>query len=247
VDGVVFEAVEAAQPLHANLIEFPRELVATRKIRPRLAEGPSASAGDAMQLSIFEVDPGSISIEPLAAEVRSEAGAPALGPDWAGSGWLGIELDAHPRAEAEAEDARAVAVPALQPASMSLRLMATVVDISLVAGAFFAVAMLVMRNMTELPALKGMEMASALALLAVGVVYLVFFFTLAEGTPGMKWARISLCTFSDEMPTREQRCARLVAMVLSVLPVGLGVAWAIFDEEHLSWHDRLSQTYLRRG
>jgi hypothetical protein len=49
------------------------------------------------------------------------------------------------------------------------------------------------------------------------------------------------------MPTREQRCARLVAMVLSVLPVGLGVAWAIFDEEHLSWHDRLSQTYLRRG
>jgi len=24
------------------------------------------------------------------------------------------------------------------------------------------------------------------------------------------------------------------------------VAWAIFDEEHLSWHDRLSRTYLRK-
>jgi len=29
------EVVEAAQPIHANLIQFPRELVATRKIRPR--------------------------------------------------------------------------------------------------------------------------------------------------------------------------------------------------------------------
>ena len=34
------EAVEPAQPIHANLIEFPREIVATRKVRPRLAEGP---------------------------------------------------------------------------------------------------------------------------------------------------------------------------------------------------------------
>ena len=35
-------------------------------------------------------------------------------------------------------------------------------------------------------------------------------------------------------------------MVLSLLPIGLGVAWSIFDEEHLSWHDRFSQTYLRK-
>jgi uncharacterized RDD family membrane protein YckC len=37
-----------------------------------------------------------------------------------------------------------------------------------------------------------------------------------------------------------------VALILSLLPVGLGVAWAIFDEDHLTWHDRLSGTYLRR-
>jgi hypothetical protein len=29
--------------------------------------------------------------------------------------------------------------------------------------------------------------------------------------------------------------------------VGLGVAWSIFDEQRLSWHDRLSGTYLRTG
>jgi hypothetical protein len=27
--------------------------------------------------------------------------------------------------------------------------------------------------------------------------------------------------------------------------MGLGVAWAIFDDDHLNWHDRLSRTYQR--
>jgi hypothetical protein len=62
----------------------------------------------------------------------------------------------------------------------------------------------------------------------------------------MKYARISLCTFDDEKPTRAQMRSRLGALLLSVAPIGLGVAWAIFDEDHLSWHDRLSRTYLRR-
>ena len=62
----------------------------------------------------------------------------------------------------------------------------------------------------------------------------------------MKYARISLCTFDDETPTRAQMRNRLGALLLSALPVGLGLAWAIFDEDHLSWHDRLSRTYQRR-
>ena len=33
-----YEAVEAAQPIAANLIEFPREIVATRRMRPRITE-----------------------------------------------------------------------------------------------------------------------------------------------------------------------------------------------------------------
>jgi hypothetical protein len=31
-----------------------------------------------------------------------------------------------------------------------------------------------------------------------------------------------------------------------VLPLGLGLAWGLFDEEHLNWHDRLSRTYQRK-
>jgi len=32
---------------------------------------------------------------------------------------------------------------------------------------------------------------------------------------------------------------------LSILPLGLGLAWALFDEDRLTWHDRLSGTYPR--
>jgi len=250
-EGAV-EVVEPAEALHANLIEFPRELVATRKVRPRLAEGPYAGAGDAMgQLSIFEVDPGSISTEPAAAEivtVPAAAWSSVAGPEWTGSSWAGIKLDeSEPLPAAmETEDAPVKRTAALQPASMGLRLMATVVDCALMTFTFFVGAVIVMEKAKDLPALKEIELSAVVALVAVGALYQVLFFTLGAATPGMKWARLSLCTLTDAKPTRAQRCGRLVALVLSLLPVGLGVAWAIFDEDHLSWHDRLSGTYLRR-
>jgi uncharacterized RDD family membrane protein YckC len=83
------------------------------------------------------------------------------------------------------------------------------------------------------------------ALLVLGGLYQVLFFALGKATPGMHYAHLSLCTFEDQKPTQEQLRGRLWALLLSVLPLGLGVAWAIFDEEHLSWHDRLSGTYQR--
>jgi uncharacterized RDD family membrane protein YckC len=251
-DGNI-EVVEPAEPMHANLIEFPRELVATRKMRPRLADGPFAAAGDATgQLSIFEVDPGSISIEPPAPEIVTVPAAdwpsvaPVAGSDWTGSNWSGIKLDEPLPAAMEVEEAPAKRNVALQPASIGLRLMATVVDCALMTFAFFVAALVVMEKAKDLPTLREVEMSAVVALLAIGALYQVFFFTLGAATPGMKWARLSLCTLTDARPTRAQRCGRLIAMALSLLPVGLGVAWAIFDEEHLSWHDRLSGTYLRR-
>ena len=125
--------------------------------------------------------------------------------------------------------------------------MATAVDCSLMVGAFLSVAMVVMEKAQELPAMKEIEIGTAVALVAIGVVYQALFFALGTATPGMKWAHISVRTFSGVRPTRAQRCGRLLSLLLSLLPVGLGLAWAIFDEDHLSWHDRLSETYLRKS
>jgi uncharacterized RDD family membrane protein YckC len=240
--GEGYHVVEPAPPSHANLIEFPRELVATRKVRPRRAEGQCAVAAPSGQLSIFEVDPGSISTEPEAPAVVSAAIAPA----WHGPEWSGIELDAEPVTERVTETAVAAEAPYLELAPFGVRSMAAVVDGALIVSAFLAAAAAVSGHVKAMPPMKEVELISALALAAIAILYHALFFTLAEGTPGMKYAGVSLCTFDDESPSRAQMRSRLAGLLLSLLPVGLGVAWAIFDEEHLTWHDRLSRTYLRR-
>jgi uncharacterized RDD family membrane protein YckC len=238
IDGI--EPVEPARPLHANLIEFPREIVATRKVRPRLAEGRFAAIGES-QLSIFEVDPGSISTEPEGADTATEAAAPS----WQGPVWSGIELDAHPREQMAHEVAKAATGAALQPAPFSWRSMAAVVDFALILGVFLLVAVGAATQMKTLPSPRVMEVLSVAALLVLGALYQVIFFAIGQATPGMRYAHLSLCTFEDEKPTKAQLRSRLWALLLSVLPLGLGLAWAIFDEDHLSWHDRLSGTYQR--
>jgi uncharacterized RDD family membrane protein YckC len=240
-DGI--EIADAAQPMPANLIEFPVELDTTRKVRPRRDERPSAvEIEPERQLNIFEVDPGSILIQPEPVDAVNEAVATA----WTGSEWLGIELEEErvPEEIAPQADSRA---SALYPAPIHLRMMAAVVDVALIAGACVAFALAAAIHAQVLPAVREIELGAAVALAVAGLLYQAIFFTLAGRTPGMKYADISMCTFDDQIPICAQRLGRLGALLLSLLPVGLGVAWAIFDEERLSWHDRLSRTYLRKG
>ena len=92
------------------------------------------------------------------------------------------------------------------------------------------------------PVAAGALAASALVL---GALYLVLFFSFGESTPGMRFARIALCTCSDENPVRSAMRRRLLSTALSALPLGIGVLWAFVDEDNLSWHDRLSGMYQR--
>jgi uncharacterized RDD family membrane protein YckC len=232
------QAVEPELPIHANLIEFPRELVATRKVRPRLAE-KVGGADDLIgtQLSIFEVDPRAISTVPEPAV--------ALKPP-VGAEWTGIELDEQPLADLEPEHEVSKAEPELQLASMNRRVLSALIDATMIVGVFTAGFAFAASRLDQLPGLKTMEMAAAAGLLLTGLVYMAVFTVLTAATPGMRYARLSLCTFDDQVPNWVQRGGRLGGLLLSVLPLGLGLAWGLFDEEHLSWHDRLSRTYQRK-
>jgi uncharacterized RDD family membrane protein YckC len=287
----VFE--EPAGPpmaLPANLIEFPRQLVAPRKARPRYAEGPlRAAAGPAPgagQLRIFEVDPAQISTTP----VPAEAPAPQ---------WTSIWLDAPGTGPAETADASQFALtqpaagplanPSVRPAplpqiaSIPRRLAAAAIDASILLAGFLAFAatflLAACRSLpwhaaatvpTASPALDrhstmarlsahaaaqiavhtGLQPSLALAasVLVLALLYLLYqalFFTFSESTPGMRCARIALCTFDDENPTRRAMRRRILAVLVSFCPLGLGLLWAAFDEDRLAWHDRLTRTYQR--
>ena len=84
-------------------------------------------------------------------------------------------------------------------------------------------------------------------LLGVTAVITLFYralWCLANGdTPGMRFAGLRLVDFDGRRPDREQRGIRHVASVLSLLSAGLGLVWALVDEEHLTWHDHISKTF----
>ena len=306
-DPMGSSTVEPVQHLPANLIEFPRELVATRKARPRLAEGPFYDASHHnSQLSIFEVDPDLLTVP--ASEKH-----PAR-PDVAPPEWASIELDhrdhahyqshpgpsaanhaayaehsyvtsaeipagyanhaagsavaeppteaepveqmrpytpAEPRSQVSTRVAAPIAVstpaPELLVASMSDRLLASVVDGALVTLAFVAAAVVVIASTSHPPAGRMALIAGICGWLLFGLLYQFLFLSYAEeGTPGMRYARIALCTFDDDNPTVEQMRQRIPAMLLAALPACVGLGWALFDEDHLGWHDRLTRTYQRK-
>lgn len=225
---------ETPVPLPANLLEFPRQLVAARKARPRLAEGPLRDeAPRSSQLRIFEVEPEQISIAP----------AVAAGSEWSTS----IRLDAHTPGPAVATDGVPLA-PSLVPpqtAPLSLRTMATLVDAGLVLAASVLFVAVFARVAGQVP--TGLRAAVALAAVAVTLflLYQLLFFSFGDQTPGMRYAKIGLCTLSDENPTRSAMRKRILAQVAAAAPLGLGLLWSLLDEDGLGWHDRLSRMYQR--
>ena len=138
-------------------------------------------------------------------------------------------------------------VSELLVAPVSDRLLAAVVDGALVTLAFLAAAVVVIASTAHPPTGRIALIASGLGLVLFGALYQFLFLSYAEeGTPGMRYARIALCTFDDDNPTVAQMRKRIPAMLLSALPAGLGLLWAAFDGDHLSWHDRMTRTYQRK-
>ena len=87
-----------------------------------------------------------------------------------------------------------------------------------------------------------------LGVLAVLALFYRFLWCVANGdTPGMRFAGLKLVDFDGRVPDREQRGRRQVASFLSLVSAGLGLVWALVDEESLTWHDHISKTFPTIG
>jgi len=250
------EPAAPAQP--PQPIQAVQAAAASAKVSAWLEAGlNSGSAAPARQFNGHEVnsrdlrvqtwatDTVSAAVTGTAAETLAGAVATKAALDWRRPDWQGVN----------GGDELARQIPLLvgqvpiapQPAPMHLRLGAVLVDGGLTLGAVVAATLAVTLNLKEMPGIKEMAVGAAAVLVALGILYQLLFLTLGEATPGMKCAHVSLRTFDDERTTRGQRFGRLGALLLALLPAGLGVLWAVFDRDHLSLHDRLSGTYLRKS
>jgi uncharacterized RDD family membrane protein YckC len=180
----------------------------------------------------------------LMAEAAAAAVVARTAPEWPHPGWPGLNLEDQRMREIPL----LIAPPAvkLQPALLRVRFKAVVVDGALTLGAVLAATLAATLNLEGLPGMKAMALGVAAAAVLFAALYQILFLTLSKATPGMKAAHLVLRTLEDEEPTRAQRCGRLGALLLSLLPAGLGVLWAFFDRDRLSLHDWLSGTYLRK-
>jgi uncharacterized RDD family membrane protein YckC len=63
----------------------------------------------------------------------------------------------------------------------------------------------------------------------------------------MRFAGLRLVDFDGRKPHRDARLLRQAAGFLSLCSLGLGLVWALVDEESLTWHDHISKTFPTAG
>ena len=91
------------------------------------------------------------------------------------------------------------------------------------------------------------KLSAAVCIATFIIVYLQYFalFTVFGGTtPGMMLRGLHVVSFSGETPSPRQMLWRSVGYMLSAGTFFMGFLWALWDEDALTWHDRLSHTYL---
>ena len=91
------------------------------------------------------------------------------------------------------------------------------------------------------------KLNAAVYAISFAIVYLQYFalFTVFGGTtPGMMLRGLRVVDFSGEEPSPRQLLLRAAGYMLSAGTFFLGFLWVQWDEDELTWHDRISRTYL---
>jgi uncharacterized RDD family membrane protein YckC len=131
--------------------------------------------------------------------------------------------------------------PTAANASLPLRAVASLVDLavySVVSIPFVATTYAIDGDFGR-PAIVVM-LASTLALL--GIFYLFSMFALCGRTIGMMLSRTHVVGPDGGPPPPRAIFLRVVGTILSLVPVGLGFAWALFNADRCGWHDLISGT-----
>jgi uncharacterized RDD family membrane protein YckC len=83
----------------------------------------------------------------------------------------------------------------------------------------------------------------SVALLTIAVFYGTLWMLAGRSSAGMRWTGLRLVNFDGFPPERGTRWLRFASAWLSCAALGLGLLWALVDEESLTWHDHISKTF----
>jgi uncharacterized RDD family membrane protein YckC len=74
--------------------------------------------------------------------------------------------------------------------------------------------------------------------------YFALFTIFGGSTPGMMLRKLRVVSFDGSVPTSRQMAWRSLGYLISAGACLLGFVWALWDEDQVCWHDRISRTYL---
>ncbi|HEX4773356.1 MAG TPA: RDD family protein [Bryobacteraceae bacterium] len=128
-------------------------------------------------------------------------------------------------------------------APISLRIRAALVDGSLMLAGCAAVGLLFWLSGGRLRLDRQVLLFAAFALVTVPVFYKILWMVGGRDTIGMQLAHLRLVDFDGNPPSQKRRYLRLFGSVVSLLAAGIGLVWSFVDEDALTWHDHISETF----
>jgi hypothetical protein len=90
---------------------------------------------------------------------------------------------------------------------------------------------------------KFFWMTMAASFVFISLFYGLIWAIAGRETAGMHWTDLQLITFDGFPVDGRTRAWRFASTCLSFGSGGLGLFWAVADEENLAWHDHISKTF----
>jgi uncharacterized RDD family membrane protein YckC len=81
------------------------------------------------------------------------------------------------------------------------------------------------------------------ALSTLVMFYGILWIWAGRETAGMRWTGLRIIDFDGFPAERRDRVLRSIGSCLSFCAGGIGLLWALVDEERLTWHDHMSKTF----
>ena len=148
-----------------------------------------------------------------------------------------------PFAEPAAPAAHPAALCQGPVASVRSRSQAGAFDASMIVAGVVLFLLLTRFWESELPFERSLVWAPIVVLGLILCFYKLAFCLLSDRSPGMRLAGLRLVHVTGRPAGRRERLLREFASLLSLIPGGIGYFWALFDEERLTFHDHISETF----
>jgi uncharacterized RDD family membrane protein YckC len=155
-----------------------------------------------------------------------------------------LEIVVGPQEVDAPTDGSQLELEALPVAPLGRRFLAGLVDglVLLVAGGIFALVFWgAGGHLTPIP--PNLAILAVVAIIFVWT-YFGLFTALTFSTPGLSWMGIEVRDMEGCPPAPPESFLRAFGYLVSVAALMIGFCWALVDSEGLTWHDRISGTFL---